>query len=432
MANRSIKRFWVTTMRLAPIALVASFLVQPAVAGTSEGHMDCERVRSLPWDDIVKEAKGQTVNWWIWSGDAGVNQYVDDWVAARAKQFDITVNRVGIKDTVEGVNQVLQEAQAGRHMGGTVDLNWISSENLNTMIQGDLLCTGYQALMPNAKFIDYSDPAIAYHGSLEVGDTATPWGRYQYVYVYNTEYLKALPKTFAELSQLIKANPERFTYPAPPDFTGRGMLTNILYEVTGGADQWTEKKTFDEELWKRKQCALWDYLNDIKPYLWQKGETYPENAAAQNRLYAQGELWFTIAAYHATPGRDVDKGIFPATTRTAVVEVGTISGTHNISIPYNSSHKAAALVLSNLLISPEAQYQKALPTVWGIGTILDMDRLPPEAVEKFKSMPRNEATVDPITLSSHQVPTPAAYHVAVEEGWRKHVLGTEPYSCPNN
>jgi len=421
-----------TTALLGALATTLVFSAAPAWAeGTTPGHADCQRVREMAWDDVLAEAKGQTVHWWMWAGDAGVNQYVDEWVAVQAKeQFDITVVRVPIKDTVEGVQQVVQENQAGKHDGGSVDLNWISSENLRTMIQGETLCTGYQDLMPNAQYIDYDAEAIAYQGTLEVGDTATPWGMYQYVYVYNTEFVPEMPTSFAALAELIKANPGRFTYPAPPDFTGRGMLTNIFYEVTGGADQWIKDRGFNKELWDKKQCALWDYLNDIKPYLWRSGETYPENAAAQNRLFADGELWFTIAAYHATPGRDVEKGVYPQTTRTAVVDVGTIAGSHSISIPYNSSSKAAALVMSNFLISPEAQYQKALPSVWGIGTVLDMDRLSEEWREKFRSMPTNPTTVDSVTLASHQVPTPADYHVPIEEGWTRYVLKGESYSCP--
>jgi putative spermidine/putrescine transport system substrate-binding protein len=409
----------------ATLLVALSFLSAgtPAMAQTA-GHEDCARVRAMSWDAILEEAKGQTVNWWMWAGDAGVNRLVDEWVAAKAKElFDITVKRVAIKDTVDGVQQVIQEKQAGKHMGGSVDLNWIGTENLKTMIQGQLLCEGFQKKLPDHKYIDYTDPNVAYHGTLEVGDTATPWGLYQYVYVYNTEHVKdPIPKNFKELAALIKKYPSKFTYPAPPDFTGRGMLSNILYEVSGGAEQWIEDRKFNKELWNKKAHLLWDYLNDIKPHLWRNGETYPENISAQNRLYASGELWFTISAYSAIPGREAAKGVFPKGTMTAVVDIGTQAGTHNIGIPYNAPNKAGAMVLSNFLITPEAQYEKALPDVWGIGTILVLDRLPEEWQEKFRSMPKHEATVDMETLAKHQLPAPAHYHVAIEKGWREDVL----------
>jgi putative spermidine/putrescine transport system substrate-binding protein len=430
MRRLMTKRILGTIAAAGLVALPIFSVAMPVKAQTS-GHEDCNRVRNMSWDELLKEAKGQTVNWWMWAGDPGVNKYVDEWVAQKAKElFGITVKRVAIKDTVEGVQQVISEKQAGKHEGGSVDLNWISSENLKTMIQGKMLCEDYQKKLPNAKYIDYTDPSVAFHGTLPIGDTATPWGRYQYVYVYNTEHIKdPIPKSFNELAALIKKYPGKFTYPSPPDFTGRGMLNNIMYEVTGGVDQWIKTKEFDKELWEKKSCAIWDYLNDIKPHLWRKGETYPENVSAQNRLYASGELWFTINAYHAIPGREVSKGVFPKGTKTSIVEIGTIAGTHNVSIPYNSSSKAAALVMSDFLIGPESQYQKMLPNVWGIGTVLVLDRLSNEWREKFRTMPIHPATVDNETLGTHQVPTPAHYHVPVEKGWRDYVLKGKSYSC---
>lgn len=419
---------------LLPLALIAAVAggaaglnVRPAAAEDA-GHDDCARLSAMSWEQIEAEAKGQTVQWWMWSGDPGINQMVDLWVAKEVKdRYGINLKRIAIKDTVEGVQQVVQEAQAGRHTGGSVDLNWISEENLKTLMQGKLLCRGYRDKLPNAAMMDFSKRIIGYDGDIPIEDWALPWSMYQYVYVYNTDHVKPA-KNFAELGELIKANPGKFTYPTPPDFTGRGMLMNILYEVTGGADQWLQG--WNEELWKQKQCKLWDYLNDIKPHLWRNGETYPETVAVHDQLYGSGEVWFTISAYQSVPGRNVARGAFPKATRTGVVDIGTIAGNGQVGIPYNSSSKAAAMVVLNFLLSPEAQYQKALPDVWGDGTVLDLSRVPDEWRERFKNIPREEATLDPVTLGEHQVGTASLYNVAVEEGWRKHVLKGEPYSCP--
>jgi putative spermidine/putrescine transport system substrate-binding protein len=70
-------------------------------------------------------------------------------------------------------------------------------------------------------------------------------------------------------------------------------------------------------------------------------------------------------------------------------------------------------VLVNFLIGPDAQYQKALPNVWGIGTILDMNKLPPDWKEKFATIPRAEATLSPVELDSKKVAAPSAQYVIV-------------------
>jgi putative spermidine/putrescine transport system substrate-binding protein len=373
------------------------------------------------WSEIVNEAKEQRVNWWMWAGDAAVNRYSGQWVAGRVKElYDIDLKQVAIKDTVEGVQQVVQEKTAGKHSDGAVDLNWISSENLKTMMQGDMLCNDWAFKVPNAKYIDFDDPTISHHGVLFVGDDALAWSRFQYVLVYDSNKVTKPPRDFKELADWIKANPGKFTYPAPPDFTGRGILESLLFEVSGGFDQW--RGEFNSELWEKESPKVWEYLNDIKPYLWRKGETYPENVAAQERLYSSGEIWWSVSAYFATPGRNVEKGVFPKSTRTMVVPAGTLSGTGAVSIPYNSGNKAAAMVVADFLASPEAQYQKSLPQGVADGTILDLTKLSKEWQDNFKSLPKHDATLPFDELAEAQVPLIPPYHVPFEKDWRKYVL----------
>jgi putative spermidine/putrescine transport system substrate-binding protein len=377
---------------------------------------------SHTWEEILKEARGQTVNWWMWAGDEGVNRYVDQWVAPRVKElYGVTVKRVAIKDTVEGVQKVVGEKQAGKATGGSVDLNWISGENLFTMKQGAMLFTGYRDKLPNAQYINFEEPVVKYDRAVAVDGAAMPWGRYQYVLAFDSAKVKVAPSSTAALADWVRANPGKFTYPAPPDFTGTNFLLQVLYETTGGYERWLGD--FNEALFREKSPALWKYLNDIKPYLWRKGETYPDTVAALDQLYANGEVAFAMSMYYSVPARNVAKGLYPKTTRTGVFDSGTVSAAHFIGIPYNATSKAGAIVLANFLIGPESQYQKALPEVWGIGTILDLNRLPADWQAKFRDIPRGEATLDPVTLSNHKAPAIHAKYVPlIEKGWRENVL----------
>jgi putative spermidine/putrescine transport system substrate-binding protein len=371
---------------------------------------DDSKLLQMDWSEIVKEARGQTVHFWMWAGDAGVNQYIDEWVTPRVKEmYGIEVKRVAIKDTAEGVQQVVNEKQAGRATNGSVDLNWISGDNLFSMKQGGLLFQGYRDKLPNAKYVNWEDPVIKYDRSTPVEGAAIAWGRYQQVFTYNSANVKSPPRSFKALGEWIKENPGRFTYPAPPDFTGTSILLTLLYEVSGGADQWA--KPFDQALWDKYSPKVWETLNAWKPYLWRKGETYPESVSVLDQLYGSGEVWWSSSMYYSVPGRNVSKGLFPKTTRTVVFDQGTISASHAIGIPFNASNKAAAIVVVNFMIGPDAQYQKALPDVWGIGTILDMNRVPSDWRDKFANIPRAEATLSPIELDAKKVPAPNAQYV---------------------
>jgi len=374
------------------------------------------------WDAIVEEAKGQSVNWWMWSGDAAVNRYADQWVAGQVKEmYDINLKFVPIKDTVEGVNQVVSEKNAGRHTGGSVDLNWISGENFATLMQGEALFVNWPMRVPNAEYIDFTDPTISHHGQKYIGNNSIAWSRYQYVLAYNSDNVD-VPDVFSwqGLFDWCMANPGKFTYPAPPHFTGRGILFSLLYELSGDPNIWQGE--FDQALWDQWSPKMWNFLNDMEPCLWRRGETYPESSANQEQLFGAGEIDWTITAYFATPGRNVDKGLFPKSTRTTVIDIGTISGTGVVGIPYNSSSKAAALVVANFLASPEAQYQKALPTGVADGIILDLNKMSAEWQEKFANLPRHEATLPFAILGAHQAPYGSEYLLPLERDWKKYVL----------
>ena len=90
------------------IAFAGFFAMAMAgVAPVAQAAVDDAKLLQMEWNDILKEARGQTVRWWLWAGDAGVNQYVDEWVAPRVKElYGIELKRVPIKDTAEGVQQV--------------------------------------------------------------------------------------------------------------------------------------------------------------------------------------------------------------------------------------------------------------------------------------------------------------------------------------
>lgn len=412
-------------MRHGVRSLTAGVIVMTLLvlgAGVPGAEAQTDPLLAKSWDDVLKEARGQTVNWWMWAGDEGVNRYVDQWVAPRVKErYGVTVKRVAIKDTVEGVQKVVGEKQAGKLKGGSVDLNWISGENLHTMKQGGLLFTGYWNRLPNSKYINWDEPVIKYDRAIPVEGVAIPWGRYQYVLAFDTAKVKEPPRSTAALAEWVKANPGKFTYPTPPDFTGTNFILQVMYEVTGGYQQWLGE--FNEALFREKSPLVWKYLNSIKPYLWRKGETYPETVSVLDQLYSNAEVLFSMSMYYSVPARNVAKGLYPKSTRTAILDAGTVSAAHFISIPFNSSNRAGAMALINFLLEPEAQYQKALPDVWGIGTSLDMKRIPPEWQGKFREIPRGEATLDPVTLDGRKVPAVHAKYVpALEKGWREHVL----------
>ena len=85
---------------------------------TAAGEFDLDN-----WDSVLAAAKGQTLNWYIWGGSDSINAFVDNFYGtALQERYGITLNRVPVADTVDAVNQVLSEKQAGTDPGA-VDLD---------------------------------------------------------------------------------------------------------------------------------------------------------------------------------------------------------------------------------------------------------------------------------------------------------------------
>ena len=83
-----------------------------------------------------------------------------------------------------------------------------------------------------------------------------------------------------------------------------------------------------------------------------------------------GELSLAFTFNPLEPAAAVADYQLPPTTRSYVLDNGTLGNVHFVASPFNASHKAGALVLANFLLSPEAQARKQDIEVWGDATVL--------------------------------------------------------------
>ncbi|RYI17244.1 MAG: ABC transporter substrate-binding protein [Acetobacteraceae bacterium] len=271
-------------------SLAALLLLSTAAAADTA---DGEALKAMTWDQVVEQARGGTVNWFMWGGADNINSYVSDYVAQRLKaDYDITLNRVPITDAADIVNQVLTEKEAGVTDTGAVDLIWINGENFRSMKQGDLAFCGYTALLPNDGLVNWDNPAIANDFGVPVEGCEVPWNTVQFAFATDSANVPQPPADMAALLDWIKANPGRFTYPAPPDFTGSAFLRHVFIHAAGGADALLGP--FDQAKFDETAAKTWAILNDIEPALWREGGKRLLPAAA--RAHVRSSLLQIIAS----------------------------------------------------------------------------------------------------------------------------------------
>ncbi len=404
---------------LARLAVLVSVAVLTTACSSSSGPR--EQVADKPWDQIVSEADGQIVDLWMYGGDNQGNAYVDDVLAPAAEKLGVTLRRVPVADTKDAMRRLLAEKAAGED-SGKVDLVWVNGDNFATGRQADAWLCGWAGRLPSAKYLAPDDALVTSDFGTDVDGCESPWHKAQFTFAYDSARVPNPPTTFSGLLAWAKDNPGRFTYPAPPDFTGSVFVRQALYAAAGGADQ--VPAAYDKSDYERLTPALWSSLDALAPSLWRAGRTYPRDSAALDRLYANGEVDLTMTYGPATLTELVANGTFPKTTRVLTLEEGTVGNASFLAIPSTSGDQAGAMVVADLALSPAQQAAKADPDVWGQFTALDLDRLTSEDRAAFDRLPSSPIVPPYEELSENAVPELSSGWVTpLDEGWRRDVLG---------
>ena len=341
-----------------------------------------EDLASMSWAEIETAARGATVTHMMWTGDPLINQYMQGFVKPALKdQFDINLNIVSGQGTTI-VQTVMAELQA-RKSTSEIDLMWINGETFYQLRQIEGLYGPWTAQLPNSKYIDFNNSFIGTDFQQPVDGYECPWGNVQMALIYDTLRTPNPPMDREALLSYVQSNPGTFTIDTR--FTGLTFLKALLIDIAGGQDKLAG--AFNEAQYNTYAPLLWDYLRDLKPYLWKEGKSFPEGVAPMHQMFANGELHFTMSNNDCEVDNKIIQGVFPESSRGYVWGPGTIQNSHYIGISKHSGNKAAAMVVTNFMVSPEAQYRKMDPKVWGDGTILSLDQLPEEWASRFRNLP---------------------------------------------
>lgn len=399
---------------------ITTLLVIGALAGCTAPpppSLTPAALAATPWAQIAGQARGTTVALAMWAGDEARNRFFRDTVApALAADLGITLRVVPVADVADVVNKLLTERSA--NAGGSIDIVWMNGENFRTARQGGVLWGPFADAVPNvrlydaaARNTDFGTPTEGYE---------VPWEAAQFVFAYDTQRMSAPPRTLDDLRAWIADHPGRFTYPAIPDFTGSAFIRHVLLHQPGVAVS-AFSGPFDEAAYARTASRALAWLRDIRPSLWRGGETYPATPADMHRLFANHEIDLTMSYGPGFASERIARGEFPPTTRTFVLDAGTLANYSFLAVPFNAPNPPGALAAINRFLSEE----HALATLETLGGVLPFtpDRLTPDARRRFDAIPRGPATLALETLAAHRLLEPdVQYLIWLEADWRREVL----------
>ncbi|MEL7349763.1 MAG: ABC transporter substrate-binding protein, partial [Pseudomonadota bacterium] len=332
------------------------------------------------------------------------------------ERYGVSVTHVKLSDTAEAVSRVLAEKTAGTDAGGAVDLIWINGENFAAMKRNDLLFGPWAEDLPNWQYVDVEGkPTVRKDFTVPTEGLEAPWGSSQIVFYYDTAVTPEPPTSIPAFLDWASANPGRFAYPEPPDFSGTTFLKQALIALA--EDPAVLQQPVEEAIYAGTVAPLWAYLDALTPNLWRGGQAYPQNAAKLRQLMADGEIEIAFSFNIAEASAAIANFELPDTVRSFVLDGGTIGNTNFVAIPYNATAKEGAMVLANFLMSPEAQAEKQNPEVWGSFTVLDVEALPAEDKARFDALDLGIATLSPAELGAALPEPHPSWMVRIEQDW---------------
>lgn len=335
-------------------------------------------VLNMSWEEIEKNAYGQTISITMWGGSKNINKYYDEFIAPNLKkEYNITLKIIPVTNIRQPLNKLIIEKEANK-VNGSTDVIWLNGENFKFAKTNKILLGDINSKLPNIKNVDPN--ALKSDFGEPIDGLEAPLGQANFIMI---TAVKNPPKTAAELKSWVIKNPGRFTYSNPNDFVGNAFIRTLAVDIL-------KKNDFTISEMK----PVWDYLNEIKPFLWREGKTYPETSEKNHELFASGEVDFSISYTPSIVKNKISLGEFPEKTYPYVMSVGSFTNNHYLTIAKNTKNPEGSLVFINYMISNDPQEEKMRSSVWGDGAVTkklkeelftpQLKELSPEITERIK------------------------------------------------
>lgn len=394
-------------LRALSSAFLTCLLALPSIAATPEPD---------DWEQVLREARGQTVYFDAWAGDPQINSYIA-WAAQQLQSlYGVEVTHVKLSDTAEGVSRVLAEKLAGNEQAGTVDLLWVNGENFATMKDNGLLFGPWAEQLPNFALVDADNhPEMREDFTIAVEGYEAPWTRAQLVFYYDSATVDKPPRNMRELLQWTQSNRGQFTYPRPPVFLGSTFLKQALLELA--VDSAPLYRPVDQAQFESITAPLWEFLDALHPQLLRAGRSFPGGGTELRRMMGDGEISLALSFSPSEANAGIVAGELPPSVRSYVPSAGSIGNVSFLAIPFNAQAKAGAMVLANFLLSAQAQAHAYDPEVMGSATVLSMEMLSAQERALFESIEAGPATLTPEALGNTLREPHPDWMDALERAW---------------
>jgi putative spermidine/putrescine transport system substrate-binding protein len=203
------------------------------------------------------------------------------------------------------------------------------------------------ALVPNLKDVGRT--------VLAAGKGGIPYRASSVLLAYNSKNVPTPPKTLDALLSWIKAHPGKFTYNVPSGGgSGYAFVQTVVDKYLSAADRKTLTLNANKDL-QSKWAAGLATLRGLNKYTYGQNGSYPSNNAEALKDMATGLV--DMASVWSDQFASAQKaGTMPSYVKVAQIANPTFTGgAAYLGIPRTTKNLAAARLLANWVLSPDAQ-----------------------------------------------------------------------------
>ena len=376
------------------LLLAAHVHAQPAGDPEAEAFRDAFLAGELEWDAVLERARAEgEVVWAHWGGSENLNTWIDLVLVPTMAEYGVRLRTSRVSNIREVVDLILAETRTGRGIGqGSVDALWINGENFFSLSSQGLTFGSFADLVPNARYIhfDPENPASGpnlFDFGFPTNKEEIPWSAEQYMCFIDTARLARdeAPSNFSELEAWVRANPGRFTYIRPPNYNGNTFVQTVLYALNPDGTSF-EPWQLDADIlgvdeFIRLARPGFEYLQRIEPFLLGGGgqdgvrgaPIYPDEQVGLEALLINGEIDMGCRFGLYNTAVSVETGRYPASAENIIFPTdGMIKNKNFIAVSVNAPNPAAAMVLANVMTSPENQISKLAAIGYPLGIDADL------------------------------------------------------------
>ncbi len=358
------------------IIIAVVFMLLLTGCSTSNEVVPNPEITSKQWETIVESADNTILNVLYYSDDKEIVDWLKNDFRKDIKiKYNIEMRFTYMK--FSEISELLFELKENDEES-EYDLIYLSDYGFKELKENEYLYPDVLIKLPNYYTnLKNKEYISEYDQGIKIDNYEVPIFKDQLVFINNEDILYETPVTYDELLEIAKKNKGMITYPDPKTKTGMAfILSAILSKVD--FEELNQIDIDKDTIYEYVKPGI-DYLIELDPYLYNKGESYPESDDDMDKLLSENKLLFSMSMDYNRVAENIADSIFPKGCNTFVIDEGTTGDVDYFAVLNKSNNKSASLVVLNDIISGKTQ-----------GVIYGNTKLNKLPIVDFKSMPSIE------------------------------------------